>query len=176
MIRRVALAVSSGAVLAMVLASSAQAQGTHCVLRHRIPARNRREILRKFVEERHAPAGPMEKRRVLVRCGSTTIVNAAILPPASRRRHCVDRPNACLPYQDDSVWRRYGKGEWELLGGFLGCEEFPASERDRMFKAGICAKIDRAARSDRIALTSPTAAASGSRPPIAKECGAIRVR
>jgi hypothetical protein len=125
-----------------------QAEVPHCSLRHRVPMPARRQILRRFVQLRHAPAGPVARRTALIRCGGTVTVILPIEPPPGRRRHCGDpgRQNLCLPYQDDSVWRRRGDGPWRLRGGFLACEEFPAAAGERLFEAGLCAKLEGSAR------------------------------
>jgi hypothetical protein len=135
-------------VLLVPAVGSGQARGRSCSLRHRIPAPAERQILRRFVQLRHAPAGPVGGRVAWIRCGATVTAIVPIEPPPTRRRHCADpdRPNLCLPYQDDSVWRRRGRGPWQLRGGFLACEEFPPAERERFFDAGICAELERPAR------------------------------
>jgi hypothetical protein len=143
----IACVLGVGAVL-VVPASGSQARGTHCSLRHRIPAPAKRQILRRFVQLRHAPAGPVRGRKAWIRCGTTVTAIVPIGPPPNRLRHCADpdRANLCLPYQDDSVWRRRGSGPWQLRGGFLACEEFPPAERERFFHAGICAELEQRAR------------------------------
>jgi hypothetical protein len=147
---RAALVLATLGTLAALWAPAwAQAHQSHCTLRHRIPGKARREIMRKFEAERHAGAGGIRGRKAWIRCGSEVIALAPIVPPPKGKGHCRKIDNTCLAYQDDSVWRRYGKGDWELLGGFLACEEFPPSERRRFFDAGLCAKLGRALRFDR---------------------------
>lgn len=133
-------------VFALVISAApggAEARRLTCTLGHRVPAPIRRAILRRFVELRHAPAGPTRSPKFVVRCGPVVTVLMSIEPPPTRLRRCgdPDQPNLCLPYQDDSVWRRRGTRRWKLRGGFLACQDFPRSERARFFAAGVCAEL-----------------------------------
>lgn len=146
--RAVLAFVALSALFVLGAPAGAQANRPDCTLRHRIPGKARREIMRKFEAERHATAGGIRGRKAWIRCGLKVIAVAPIVPPPKGKDHCKKTYNVCLAYQDASVWRRYGSGEWELLGGFLACEEFPPSERRRFWDTGLCAKLGRAVRAD----------------------------
>src|ERR1700755_1340668 len=86
--RRIVLSNSRMALALFVLSAfvlgtptGAQASGPHCTLRHRIPGKARREIMRKCEAERPATAGGIRGRKAWIRCGLKLIAVAPIVPP-----------------------------------------------------------------------------------------------